>query len=56
MACEGCKKQDDRIKAIEEKLDALTSALKPLIEFASSFLESPAGKLQRAMMRRKAGG
>lgn len=50
--CAGCQK----VKAIETKLDALINRLDPLIEFATAFMESPAGKLNRALMRRRTGG
>lgn len=47
--CAGCQ----RIKTVEAKLDGLIDKLNPLIEFAAAFMESPAGKLQRALARRR---
>lgn len=47
--CAGCQ----RIKTVEAKLDGLIDKLNPLIEFAAAFMESPAGKLQRALTRRR---
>jgi hypothetical protein len=52
----GCKGCQEKYNALEAKLDALSASLKPLIEFAAAFIESPAGKLQRAMMKRRGGG
>jgi len=53
MSCEGCQK---RSEALEKKLDTLITDLKPLIEFATAFMDSSAGRLQKALMRRKSGG
>lgn len=52
MSCEGCQKRHD---ALEKKLDKLISDLSPLMEAARGFLNSPAGKLQQALMGRKHG-
>jgi hypothetical protein len=51
--CEGCRKNQTEL---EKKLDDLIGRLNPLIEFAQGFMESPSGKLYRAMTRRKTGG
>jgi hypothetical protein len=50
--CAGCKKQNADLEA---KLDQLISDLTPLITAAKGFLNSPAGKLQQALMGRKHG-
>lgn len=51
--CVDCKKQN---AALEAKLDSLIARLNPLIEFAHGFMESPTGRLYKAMTRRKSGG
>lgn len=58
------KERLDRIEASLERecyhdqlnrIEATLAELKPLIELAKGFLDSPAGKLQRALLGRKHG-